>query len=150
MQAGGNTPALTPSCCPPPCLQPAGEFREYYLPLSKEEIEHDIEHLGSLLEKMHREQAQAAANGKRRAVGARLGGGAHAAAQHAAAGQGPDSSDELSPSSQQGEDENESANPSDAQHNQHQQQWGGPKGGAVAPVGVGAGAPEQQQQVAMA
>ena len=48
-----HSPAVLNLCLRPldPCLlQPEGEYREYYLPLSKEEIERDLEHLGSLLQ----------------------------------------------------------------------------------------------------
>ncbi|KAL4436830.1 hypothetical protein ABPG75_003969 [Micractinium tetrahymenae] len=116
------------------CLLPAGDVREYYLPLSKEEIESDLQHLSSLL---------VAAQGKRRATGMRLAAGGGASAQ-------PLSSDEYSPSSQQGEDENESGNPSD----QHQHaaaaaaaQWAGHK--AAGAAGMPAMQQLQQQQAGM-
>jgi len=50
--AAGPQTQLTarPSLRRPVALQPEGEYREYYLPLSKEEIERDLEHLGSLLQ----------------------------------------------------------------------------------------------------
>jgi hypothetical protein len=119
---------------PAPCLlQSAGEFREYYLPLSNEEIEKDLHHLSALLQQM--------GAGKRTR---------RSAAVHMQAAAGEASSDEYSPSSQQGEDENESGNPSD------QQQWAGHEhmaqhaGIGGAPQGALAPAAPQQQQVAMA
>lgn len=104
-------------------LQPAGEVREYYLPLSKEEIESDLQHLSTLL---------VAAQGKRRAAGLRL-------AAPGGSSQ-PMSSDEYSPSSQH-EDENESGNPSDQQlHTAAVAQWAGHKAAGAA------GMPITQQQ----
>lgn len=85
-----------------------------YLPLSQDEIERDLQQLYEAV------QAAAACNHRRAAAA----GGRLASAQAGGA-----SSDELSPSSQQGEDENESGNPAE-------QQWAsGPKAhAAVAPV----------------
>lgn len=107
-----------PSPWPP--LQTTGEFREYYLPLSNEEIEKDLLHLSALL-------AQMGASKRVRRPAAHL--------QGAAPGEA--SSEEYSPSSQQGEEENESGNPSG------QQQWMGHAPPAPA-------APQQQHQAALA
>ncbi|KAL4432579.1 hypothetical protein ABPG77_000516 [Micractinium sp. CCAP 211/92] len=114
-------------------LLPAGEVREYYLPLSKEEIDSDLQHLSSLL---------VTAQGKRRATGMRL-------AAPGGAVQ-PMSSDEYSPSSQQGEDENESVNPSDQQLHAAAAaaQWAGQKGAGVPGISA-MQQPHHQQQVGM-
>ncbi|PSC74528.1 hypothetical protein C2E20_2285 [Micractinium conductrix] len=101
-------------------LTPAGELRDYYVALSKEEIEADLSLLGSLL---------AAAAGKRR------GGGRLAHPQASV----PASSDEASPSAATGEDENESGNPAHAGGALATQQWGGVKAGTSV---------EQQQHAA--
>lgn len=113
--------ALGPFCP----TQIEGEFREVYLPLSQEEIENDLQQLY--------EAAAAAAQHQHRRAAAGLRPGVVPA--------GGSSSDELSPSSAQGEDENESGNPAE------QQLWAaGPK----AAAGVPAMPPAAQQPMALA
>lgn len=80
-------------------LQTTGDCHEYYLPLSKEEIEHDMLHYSMLL--------QQAASGKRaRRTGPSPGFGAA-------------TSEDLSPSSQRGEEDNEGGHPPEQQWAEH-------------------------------
>lgn len=97
------------------------------------QIDSDLQHLSSLL---------VTAQGKRRATGMRL-------AAPGGAVQ-PMSSDEYSPSSQQGEDENESVNPSDQQLHAAAAaaQWAGQKGAGVPGIPA-MQQPHHQQQVGM-
>lgn len=95
---------------------------EVYLPLSQEEIDADLQQLYEASASAAQHKHRRAAAGLRPAAAAQPGGGA--------------SSDELSPSSAQGEDENESGNPAE-------QQWAsGPKAAGGLP-----GAAAQQPMV---
>jgi hypothetical protein len=113
---------LAASLLPP--LQPEGEFREYYLPLSSEEIEADIEHLGALLEQSVRRTA-------------------HGGGQQQRYGGGGGSSEEHSPGSQLGEDDNVSGG-----HHAAEQQWAGHTAAAAAQQQAAAASAPQPRAVA--